>query len=124
MDTTYANRVPPTIYDAGLRPDSNNINDLVDYKRVFQTGDGEQKRIAQAMISQNPALSRQEIKQNMTTRKFPPRFGYPDSELTVRQVLANNLQQDAEINMDEWNNFSGSQGEVNSTQRPSGNGMW
>jgi hypothetical protein len=117
-------RFQPTIYDNGLRPDSQNINDLVDYKRAFQTGGGEQKRIAQAMISQNPVLPRSEIKQNMITHRLPPRFGYKDTPLTIRQILANDLQKDAEISMQEWNNFSGSQGAIESTQRPSGSGIF
>jgi hypothetical protein len=115
-------RLPDTIYDAGMHPWQQNINDLVDYKRMFQEEDGGKKRIAQAMISQNPLTPNWEIRQNMTTRKFPPRFGYNDQQLTVRDILHDRLQQDAEINTDEWNNFSGSQGEINSTNRP--NGMW
>jgi len=115
-------RVSQTIYDAGMRPWQQNINDLVDYQRMFQEGDGEAKKEAQAMISQNPLTPDSEIRRNMTTRKFPPRFGYRDQELTVVDILGNKLQQDAEINTDEWNNFSGSQGEINSTNRP--NGMW
>jgi hypothetical protein len=122
MDMNIQSRIPPTIYDEGQRPWQQNINDLVDYKRAFQAGDGEIKREAQAMISQNPALPREELKQNMTTHKFPPRFGYPQDELTINQVLAGSYQQDVEMTMDEWNNFSGSNGEINSTARP--NGMW
>jgi len=110
-------RISDTIYDMGMRPWQQNINDLEDYKRTFTEGDGPAKKEAQAMISQNPLTPRQEIRQNMTTRKFPSRFGYNDTELTVRQVLANVIQQEAEVA--EWNNFSSSSGEINSTARPS-----
>ncbi len=117
-------RVPPTIYDNGMHPWQQNINDLVDFKRAFKAGDAERKMVNQALISASPVLPRAEIRANMTTRKFPPRFGYPDGELTIRQVLANRFQQDAEINVSEWNNFSGSQGEINATSRPSVNGIF
>lgn len=113
-------RVADTIYDSGMRPWQQNINDLVSYKRSFTEGDGAMKKEAQAMISQNPLTPDWEIRQNMTTRKFPPRFGYRDTELTAVDILKNHLQTEAEVS--EWNNFSGSQGEINSTNRP--NGMW
>lgn len=110
-------RVASTVYDAGMRPWYQNINDLTDFHRMFEAGDKEQKLEAQAMISQNPLTPSIEIRRNMTTRKFPPRFGYRDTELTVRDILADNYQTEAEVS--EWNNFSGSQGEINSTARPS-----
>lgn len=112
--------VASTIYDMGMRPWQQNINDLTDYKRSFLEGDETAKKEAQAMISSNPMTPDWEIRQNMTTRKFPPRFGYRTEELTVRDILKNNIQEEAEVS--EWNNFSGSQGEINSTNRP--NGMW
>jgi hypothetical protein len=113
-------RLPDTVYAAGMHPWQQNINDLVDFRRMFTEGDGEAKKEAQAMISQNPMTPNAEIRRNMTTRKFPPRFGYNDQELTAWQILKNHLQTEAEVS--EWNNFSGSQGEINSTNRP--NGMW
>lgn len=106
--------IASTIYDEGQRPWRQSINDLVDYKRAFTAGGGEQKKIAQAMISQNPVLPRQEIQQNMTAISTPPRFGYDYSELTVSAILQGQYLSEA----DEWDNFSGSSGEINSTERP------
>lgn len=113
-------RVADTIYDQGMRPWQNNINDLTDYQRAFQAGNGEQRKIAQAMISQNPATPRQDVQRNMTTSKFPPRFGYKNHQSpTIDQILAGQLDNN---DTDEWNNFSGSKGEIDSTLRY--NGMW
>jgi hypothetical protein len=117
MNTEYQSRVAGTIYDMGLHPWQQNINDLTDFHRKFDKGDGEAKKEAQAMISQNPLTPDEEIRRNMTTRKFPPRFGYRYTELTIKDILVENYQTEAEIS--EWNNFSGSQGEINSTARPS-----
>lgn len=103
------------VYDEGLRPWWNNLNDRVDYQRKFTAGDGETKRIAQAMLSQNPLTPNDEIRANMTTKRFPPRFGYNDQELTVMDILKNHFQTEADVA--EWNNFSGSQGEINSSTR-------
>jgi hypothetical protein len=114
-------QVASTIYDSGLHPWFNNLNDRIDYQRKFTAGDGETKRIAQAMLSQNPLTPDEEIRQNMTTRKFPPRFGYNTEELTVRQILANNFQTEADVA--EWNNFSSSSGEINSSSR-NVNNIW
>ena len=116
-------RIALTTYYDGQRPWQNNINDLVDYRRAFEAGDGETKRIAQAMLSQNPAMPRSEIKQNMTTHRFPSRFGYNDTQLTINDVLADRLNTDENIHVDEWNNFSGSNGETNSSPRNS-NTFW
>ena len=116
-------RVASTIYDAGMRPWQNNVNDRVDYQRAFLAGGGEIKRIAQAMLSQNPLTPDSEIRQNMTSYGTPPRFGYHTTQLTALEILRDKLNSDTNIQVNEWNNFSGGQGEINSTIRPN-NGVW
>lgn len=115
--------LPDTTYDRGIHPWWNNLNDRVAYQRSFTEGGPEEKRVAQAMLSQDPLTSRDEIRQNMTTRNFPARLGYPVDELTIDQILNNDFELAAtHVNDSAWNDFSDTNGEVNSTNRP--NGMW
>lgn len=113
-------RIASTVYDEGLRPWVNDRRDLENYKRAFQSGNGETRRIAQAMISQNPVTPRQEIQQNMTTRKLPNRYGYDKKQPNIMQILEGT--RDPDTGSTEWNDFSGSKGEIDSTLRYSG--MW
>ena len=120
---TQGTLLPDTIYDNGLHPWFNNLNDRVAYQRSFIRGGPQEKRIAQAMLSQDPLTPRQEIQANMTTRNFPNRFGYPIDELNISQILNHEFELAAtHVNDSAWNDFSDTNGEVNSTNRP--NGMW
>lgn len=110
-----------TVYAPEIYPWWNNLNDRVAYMREFAVGGPEVQRVAQAMISQDPLTPREEIRQNMTTRNFPPRFGYPSEELTITQVLDNDFElAQTHVNDTAWNEFSDTNGEINSTDRPSG----
>lgn len=110
-----------TIYDNGLRPWFNNLNDRVAYQRSFVEGGSQEKRVAQAMLSQDPLTPREEIRANMTTRNFPSRTGYPVDEFNIRQILNNDFELSAtHVNDAAWNDFSDSNGEINSTDRPGG----
>jgi hypothetical protein len=110
-----------TVYAPEIHPWWNNLNDRVAYTREFAQGGPEVKRVAQAMISQDPMTPREEIRQNMTTRKLPPRFGYNTKELTIYEVLNNDFElAQTHVNDTAWNDFSDTNGEINSTARPSG----
>lgn len=110
-----------TVYDAKLRPWWNNLNDRVAYMREFAVGGPEVKRVAQAMISQDPLTPREEIRNNMTTHKFPQRFGHPTEELTVDQILSSEFElAQTHVNDTAWNEFSDTNGEINATERPAG----
>ena len=94
-------RAANTIYDAGMRPWYNDLNDRLMYQRAFLTGGGQTKRIAQAMLSQNPLTPDSEIRQNMTALTTPRRFGYNDQELTIQQILRDQLSKDNNIEVSE-----------------------
>lgn len=115
---------PDTQYAVDIYPWFNNLNDKVAYERMFQTGQGEEMRVAQAMISQDPLTSRNEIRVNMTHADVPPKYGYPTEELTISQVLNHEFQaSDRNVDTSLWNEFADSNGETNSTQRPAGS-VW
>lgn len=78
--------IPDTRYDY-THPWWNNMNDRVAWERSFQQGDFEDRQIAQAMIVSNPVTSNAEISEKMTANTVPSRFGYNDSEITIRDVL-------------------------------------
>src|SRR6266478_8250820 len=99
-------------YAYDVYPWFNNANDRVAYQRAFESGHPEAMRIAQAMLSQDPLTPDSEIRQNMTTRNFPPRFGYRTDELTISEVLSSDLElSGAHVNTTLWNEFSDSNGE-------------
>ena len=111
-----------TTYGFELKPWWNNLNEKVAYERMFAEGQPQKQRIAQAMISANPLTPRAEIKQNMIVKGTPPRFGYRTDELTITDVIdhdyADHENAKYEQNHRLWNDFSGSDGEINSTDRP------
>jgi hypothetical protein len=110
-----------TVYDNGLHPWFNNLNDRVMYDREFATGIPQKMRIAQALISQSPLTPRYEIKNNMTVHGVPARFGYTNGEFTIKDVLnVDYTPTDARANTSLWNDFSDSNGETNSSVRPGG----
>lgn len=116
---TQGRILPDTTYDQGLHPWWNNLNDRIAYQRSFNEGSPEERRIAQAMLSQDPLTPRQEIQRNMTTRDFPSRIGYPIDELTISQILNNDFKLAAtHVNDSAWNDFSDTNGEINATNRP------
>ena len=113
-----------TQYAVEIYPWWNNLNDRVAYQREFYTGEPQRMRIAQAMISQDPLTPRSEIKRNMTALTTPSKYDYDGRELTIEQVLNNEFElADTHVDDSAWNDFSGSNGESNSTQRPYG-GTW
>jgi hypothetical protein len=111
-------RTADTQYSLEIHPWWNNLNDKVAYERMFAEGHPQKMRVAQAMISQDPLTSRNEIRRNMTVNGTPSKTGYPTRELTITQVLNNDLQQSERANTSLWNEFSDSNGETNSTERP------
>lgn len=112
-----------TVYSPEIYPWWNNLNDRVAYQRAFDMGTPQDRRVAQAMISQDPLTPRDEIRNNMTTRNFPPKYGYNTDEITISQVLNNDFELAAtHVNDSAWNDFSDTNGEINSTARP--NGQW
>lgn len=114
-DTQYGKGVQ---YGFDIYPWWNNLHDRDSFYREFSTGHPEKMRIAQAMISQNPLTPDSEIRQNMTVHSVPAKTGYPTAELTVSQVLNKDFADSDHVNDAAWNDFSGEQGEINSTQRP------
>ena len=106
-----------TRYGFDIYPWWNNLNDRVAYQRAFAEGNGEERRIAQARISQDPLTPDAEIRGNMTTHNVPPKQGYPDTQPTIYDVLEHRFDR-SHINDSAWNDFSGSNGETNATQRP------
>jgi hypothetical protein len=114
-----------TVYAPEIYPWWNSLNDRVAYQRAFDQGTPEIKREAQAMISQDPLTPREEIRANMTTRKLPPRFGYSTEEITIDEVLNNDFELAAtHVNDTAWNEFSDTNGEINSTDRPATGNWW
>jgi hypothetical protein len=112
-------RTAETRYGYNIYPWWNNLNDKVAYERMFAEGHPVRMREAQAMISQNPLTSRDEIRRNMTHDVVPPKYGYRTEELTIGQVLNNDFQQKAtRIDTTLWNEFSDSNGETNASARP------
>ena|SRR5579862_9670084 len=109
-------RIPDTTYDAGLTYAWQNANDRVSYQRAFNEGDGEQKRIAQALLTANPQTANIEIVQNMNIPNLPSRFGYDDTPLTLEQVLENEMDRN---NTHLWNDFSGKDSSYSGTDTPS-----
>lgn len=108
-----------TRYGFDIYPWWNNLNDRVSYQREFSTGYPQQMRIAQAMLSQNPLTPDSEIRSNMTVRGVPARYGYNRDELTITQILNHDYElADTHVNDSGWNDFSGSNGESNATERP------
>jgi len=110
-----------TQYALEVYPWWNNLNDKVSYERMFAEGHPIKMRVAQAMISQDPNTSRDEIRQNMTVTGVPSKTGYPTQELTISQILNQDFQlagthEDTTL----WNDFSDTNSETNSTQRPGG----
>lgn len=125
MPTKRTQPLVSTEYGRGLQygydiyPWWNNLNDKVAYERMFATGRGQEMRVAQAMISQNPLTSRAEIRDNMTVRGTPPRTGYPSDELTITQVLDRDYPQAGDrVNTSLWNEFDDTNSETNATSRP------
>jgi hypothetical protein len=113
-----------TRYAVNVYPWWNNLNDKVAYERMFAEGHPVKMREAQAMISQNPLTSRDEIRNNMTARGVPSKYGYPTEELTINDVLNQDFRSTGAHDNDRlWNDFSESSGEINATQRPDGT-MW
>jgi hypothetical protein len=109
-----------TRYGFDIYPWWNNLNDRVAYERMFAEGHPTKMRIAQAMISQNPLTPDSEIRRNMTA-KPQPRFGVKTEQLTIRDVLDHNYEHENakyQQNHSLWNDFSDSDGEINSTDRP------
>ncbi len=111
-------RIPNTVYDSGVNAQWQNANDRVAYQRAFNEGDGEQKRIAQALLTANPLTANIEIQHNMTTQGFPPRFGYDDTPLTLPQVLGDELDPN-NVDRRAWNDFSGTDSSYSGTDLPS-----
>jgi hypothetical protein len=109
-----------TRYGFDIYPWWNNLNDRVAYEREFATGNPTKMRIAQAMLSQDPLTPDAEIRRNMTA-KPQSRFGVKTEQIGIRDVLSHYYGRDAAL-MDQnhrlWNDFSGSDGETNSTDRP------
>lgn len=108
-----------TKYGFDIYPWWNNLNDRVAYMREFSTGEPERQRVAQAMITQDPLTTRVEIKKNMTSYKIPPKTGYDVDEPTITKILNNEFElAGTHVDTSLWNEFSDSNGEVNSTERP------
>lgn len=113
-----------TRYGFEQHPWWNSLNDRVAYMREFMVPDVERRKIAQAMISQDPLTPRDEIRNNMTVHGVPAKSGYDDRPATITMILNHEFGVDeSHINDAAWNDFSGSNGEINATQRPY-NAVW
>ncbi len=111
-------RLPDTIYDSGVNAQWQNANDRVAYQRAFNEGNGEQKRIAQALLTANPQTANIEIQRNMNVPNMPSRFGYDDTPLTLPQVLGGEMDPN-NVDQRAWNDFSGSDSSYSGTDIPS-----
>jgi hypothetical protein len=109
-------RIPDTVYDSGVNAYWTNANDRVSYQRAFNEGNGEQKRIAQALLTANPQTANIEIQRNMNVPNLPSRFGYDDTPLTLPEVLGN---ENSLSSMHSWNDFSGKDSSYSGTDLPS-----
>jgi hypothetical protein len=109
-------QIPDTRYDY-TAPWFANANDRVAYERSFQVGDFEDRQIAQAMITQNPYTSNDEIRMKMTISGPPPRFGYNDEQKNITDVL--NIELDEHINDMHTTDFSGTTSGKMATSIPS-----
>jgi hypothetical protein len=105
-----------TTYDY-TKPWYNNANDRVAWEREFLQGDFERRQMAQAMITQNPFTSGEEIREKMTVRGVPSRFGYDDTQKSITDVL--DVEADPHINDMHTTDFSGTASGKIATSIPS-----
>lgn len=111
-------RLPDTLYDAGINYVWQNANDRVSYQRAFNEGNGEQRRIAQARLVANPQTANIEIQRNMNEPDLPSRFGYDREQLTIEQILGNEMDPN-NVDRRAWNDFSGTDSSYSGTNVPS-----
>lgn len=109
--------LPDTRYDY-THPWWNNANDRVAYQRAFEAGTFEERQIAQAMLSQNPETPDAEIRsKNKNAAYIPPRFGYNNTEITIKDILDNDLER-GHLEDAHSTDFSGRLSNTEATSRP------
>ena len=112
-------RIPETVYDAGLTYAWQNANDRVSFQRAFDEGTAQDQKMSQALIVASPLTANVEIQYNMNHPKIPPKYGYGHEPLTVGDVIRDDLhEQDSYISSRVWNDYSDSNGEINSSDVP------
>jgi len=65
-----------------------NENDREMYRRSFETGSAEDKRMAVALVCADPATPEALIRRQLTNAFVPPRLGYDRSEPDIDVVFA------------------------------------
>lgn len=112
--------VAETVYDAQVNYHWMNANDRVSYQRVFEQGGTVQDRkVAQALITANPATPNREIATNMNRPQIPD-IRTETTPKTIDDILAGDYYSDgAHINDSTSADFSGSNGVWEGTQVPS-----
>jgi hypothetical protein len=112
-----ATQLPDTVYDSSVNYKWMNANDRVAWQRAFETETNPvEQRMAQAMIVANPDTPDKEIRDNMTAQP-QPRFGVEVTQLTITDILGQNIPDPADRSQ-QWNDFSGTNGQYEGTARP------
>lgn len=109
--------LPDTVYDY-TQPWWNNANDRVAYERAFIEGNFEERQIAQALITANPATENAEIALKMTAFVVPDRFGYDREPLTISEIVDNELGRPMNLDTTHATDFSGRRSNIDATERP------
>lgn len=102
-----------------------NANDRVAYQRAFEAADtNTDRKIAQALLTANPLTSNIEIQVNMNQPPIPKRLGIGVEPPTIIDILNNDLDRSEPVNTSLWNDFSGSNGSYEGTERPYLSSVW
>lgn len=110
--------IPDTRYDY-THPWWQNANDRVAYERAFQEGDFEARQVAQAMLSANPLVTRDEIRaKNRNAAYIPPKFGYNVNELNITDIIDNDIDGFGHVDDSHTTDFSGRLSNTEATSRP------
>lgn len=112
--------LPETVYDSQVNYHWMNASDRVSYQRVFEQGGTMQDRkVAQALITANPATPNSEIDRNMNRPQIPV-IRTTTIPKTINDILAGDYYSDgSHVNDSTSADFSGSNGVWEGTQVPS-----
>lgn len=102
------------------QPWYNNANDRVSYERAFQQPDRAKQLEAQALMCALPTTPNEYIREQMTAPMYTPQFGaMAVTSPTLDDVLDGNISGAGNLNDRAPTDFSGTNGEINSSSVPS-----
>lgn len=101
------------------QPWYNNASDRVSYERAFQQPDRAKQLEAQALMCALPMTPNRFIRQQMTAPLDTPQFGAMNQSPTLDDILAGQYTQSGNLDNRAPTDFSGTNGEINSSSIPS-----